>query len=243
MRNKRHIQNRQLQGLTLLELLVALVLLGILAALVNGVLAVASDSIQTARSGTHRAARIEALDRLLGAALKSMKPARLSVQERMMAYAEVEKEEGVGTLRFLGAQFALGFCLDRPFAGAGSDGYFHWIELRFEENEEERYDLILHDTAFLRGVDEPIQEEELLEEETLSIRTYTLLEDLQYGEFLFHDQMKETPGSDPEWEDRDPLDVPFVASLPGRIQLRLLDRGARETILSFRLCEILRRAF
>ena len=151
MRNKKNKS-----GFTLVELLTALVVFGILATAMTGVVRGAIDSVEQARSSVANTVRLRALESLLGDALRGAESVDLSSQERRMLTEQNSWSDDDGTFRFRGDAQFLGFCLPRPFLRPERDGWLHWITLEIMQDEEtELFSLRLRDVAFLRDLDNP----------------------------------------------------------------------------------------
>ena len=216
-------------GFTLLELLVALALMGILTASVAGVLANASDSIDDGNNAVRQINRIRSLDLLLGAALREAVPLELSSSETTMLLEQFSYSTDDGNIRFRGEDAALGFCLRRSFLEAERDGYMHWVLLEIRTDEESgNQSLWLRDVAFLDGIDNPVGEDfsglGLLPEECLPVREVCLIRSAQNLVFSYwllaeedtydEDEMMEPEYIDGDYADELPDYVVFEIKLP-----------------------------
>lgn len=149
---KRNIHSLK-SGFTLVELLVALALLGILGGSISGVLHNASSSVEQGTAAMDQLTRLRALETILGGALRDARVMTVSAKERSWLADEPTYDAADGRYRFRGEELALGFVLDRPFLEAERDGYLHWIsiEVRIDEDTAQS-SLWMTDTAYLEGI-------------------------------------------------------------------------------------------
>lgn len=148
---------RQCAGFTLMELLVALVVMGILCGSIAGVLRNATDSVEQGTAALDNLTRMRSLELVLGGALRDARAKQLSQQEKRMLEEDGSYDSAEGDYRYRGEETAVGFCLDRPFLGTERDGYMHWIVLEVRTDEEtEVQSLWLTDVSYLDGVDNPV---------------------------------------------------------------------------------------
>jgi len=144
-------------GFTLLELLVALALLGILGGAISGVLKNSADSVAQGTAAMDQLTRLRSLETVLGGALRDARAITVSTMERSLLADDSSYDAADGRYRFRGEELMLGFVMDRPFLKAERDGYFHWItiEVRLDE-ETEMQNLWMTDTAYIQGIDNPV---------------------------------------------------------------------------------------
>jgi prepilin-type N-terminal cleavage/methylation domain-containing protein len=147
-------------GFTLMELLVALAVMGILCGSIAGVLGNAIDSVEQATRAIDHLTRLRSLDLVLGGAVRDARAMELSQQEKRLLEEDGSYDAAEGSYRYRGEETALGFCLDRPFLRTEPDGYMHWILLDVRPDEEtETQSLWLTDVSYLHGVDNPVGED------------------------------------------------------------------------------------
>ncbi len=214
-------------GFTLLELLVALTLLGILGGAIAGVL---QNSIATIGQGTaamDNLTRMRSFETVLGGALRDALVVTVSTRERSWLADDPNYDAADGRYRFRGEELILGFVLDRPFLDAERDGYTHWItvEARMDEDSE-RYSLWLKDVAYLQGVDNPVGEdwgEERFSEDRLPAQEILLLADASDIFFRYWELQQSGFTAEPEAEEMEPddIDTDYSVRLPDFIELVL----------------------
>ncbi len=147
-------------GFTLMELLVALAVMGILCGSIAGVLGNASDSVEQGTASLNNLTRMRSLELVLGGALRDARALELSQEEKSLLEADGSYDSDDGDYRYRGEETAVGFCLERPFLKTRRDGYMHWIVLEVRTDEESDYQsLWLTDVSFLNGVDNPVGED------------------------------------------------------------------------------------
>lgn len=226
-------------GFSLIELLVALTLFGILAASMAGVLRNTSDSVEQGREALDNLARMRSIDLLLGSALREADVTPISQRERqLLSSMDADYDPAYGTFRFRGESRSLGFCMPRPFTCSTRDGYLHWITLEVrEETDEGPPSLWLRDVSFLRGVDNPAGEAwegtDLNDDYTLPTQEFCLIKEAVYIAFRFME--KETDGmtGDDEPVEMEPEDIEgdYARILPDFIELDIrLPRVKMETL-------------
>lgn len=211
-------------GFTLLELLVALALMGILTASVAGVLANASDSIDGGNETVQQLSRMRSLDLLLGSALREAESIELSSSETAMLMEQFAYSTDDGTIRFRGEPHALGFCLRRPFLEAERDGYMHWVLLDVREDEESgNHSLWLTDVSFLEELDNPAGEDYgglgLMPEECLPVQEVCLIREAQSLAFTYWLLAEEDSYDEDEEIEEDLIDGDYAEELPDYVKL------------------------
>jgi prepilin-type N-terminal cleavage/methylation domain-containing protein len=158
--SSRSILPSRKHGFTLLELLVALVVMGILCGSISGVLRNATESVEQGTASLDNLTRMRSLELVLGGALRDARALELSQDEKSLLEADGSYDSDDGDYRYRGEETAVGFCLERPFLETRRDGYMHWIVLDVRTNEETGYQsLWLTDVSFLNGVDNPVGED------------------------------------------------------------------------------------
>ncbi|WP_372794352.1 type II secretion system protein J [Pontiella sp.] len=151
---------RRREGFTLMELLVALAVMGILCGSIAGVLRNATDSVEQGTAALDNLTRMRSLELVLGGALRDARALQLTQDEQSMLEEEGSYDSADGDYRYRGEETAVGFCLERPFLGAERDGYMHWIVLDVRTDEEtDAQSLWLTDVSFLQGIDNPVGED------------------------------------------------------------------------------------
>ena len=147
-------------GFTLMELLVALAVMGILCGSIAGVLRNATESVEQGTDSLDQLTRMRSLELVLGGALRDARAMELSQQEKTLLEEEGSYDSAEGDYRYRGEDTAVGFCLDRPFLGTERDGYMHWVVLDVRSDEDtESQSLWLKDVSYLNGVDNPVGED------------------------------------------------------------------------------------
>jgi prepilin-type N-terminal cleavage/methylation domain-containing protein len=147
-------------GFTLMELLVALAVMGILCGAIAGVLRNAIASVDQGTAALDNLTRMRSLEQMLGGALRDARALQLSQEEKSMLEEDGSYDSAEGDYRYRGEENAIGFCLERPFLGTQRDGYMHWIVLEVRTDEEtEIQSLWLTDVSFLNGIDNPVGED------------------------------------------------------------------------------------
>lgn len=209
-------------GFTLLELLVALALMGILTASVAGVLANTSDSIDGGKKTIQQLSRLRSLDLLLGCALREAESLELGSSETQMLLDDFSYSTDDGTIRFRGEPDALGFCLRRPFLEAERDGAMHWILLEVREDEPGgNQSLWLTDVPFLEELDNPVGEDYggfgLLPAECLAVQEVCLIRDAQSLSFSYW-LLAEDDYDEDEEIDEDLIDGDYAEELPDYVK-------------------------
>lgn len=212
-------------GFTLLELLVALALLGILGGSISGVLHNASRSVEQGNRAMDQLVRLRSLETLLGGALRDALAVTVSQQERSWLADDPGYDAADGRYRFRGEEQALGFVLDRPFLEAERDGYMHWIALEIRMDEEtERESLWLSDTAYLQGVDNPVGSDwgaAELPDGWLPRKEVLLLENAEALFFRYWELRQSGFTDEPEPEEMEPddLDTDYSVRLPDVVEM------------------------
>jgi len=232
-------------GFTLLELLVALALMGILTASVAGVLANTSDSIDAGNDTVRQLSRLRSLDLLLGAALREAVPVELTSSEIQMLRNDFSYSSDGGTIRFRGEENALGFCLQRPFLEAERDGYMHWVLLEIRTDEEVGVSSFwLKDVSFLEELDNPVGEDYggngLLPEECLPVREVCLIRSAQSMGFSYWLLADEDAYDEDEEMEPDVLEGDYADSVPDyvRFDLKMPHMQAEQLTLDVAVLEV-----
>jgi len=233
------------KGFTLLELLVALTLMGILTASVAGVLANTADSVDAGNDTVRQLSRLRSLDLLLGAALREAVPVELTSSETQMLRNDFSYSSDGGTIRFRGEENALGFCMQRPFLEAERDGYMHWVLLEIRTDEESGVpSLWLKDVPFLEELDNPVGEDYggngLLPEECLPIREVCLIRSAQSMGFSYWLQGDEDSYDEDEEMEPDELEGDYADSLPDYVlfDLKVPHMQAEQLTLDVAVLEV-----
>ncbi|MCK4564554.1 MAG: prepilin-type N-terminal cleavage/methylation domain-containing protein, partial [Verrucomicrobia bacterium] len=214
-------------GFTLLELLVALTLLGILGGSIAGVLQNSMASIEQGTTAMDNLTRMRSFETMLGGALRDAKVVTVSSQERNGLADDPGYDAADGRYRFLGEELVLGFVLDRPFLDAERDGYTHWIKVEARMDEETgRYSLWLKDISYLQGIDNPVGEDwgdEDFPEDWLPAQEVLLLADASNIFFRYWELEQSGFTDEPEAEEMEPddIDTDYSVRLPDFIELVL----------------------
>lgn len=224
-------------GFTLIELLVALALLGILGTSLAGVLRNAMDSVAQAQASVDHLTRLRSLDAVLGGALRDAVAVTLTSNEQKMLAETDGYDKAMGTIRFRGEEFALGFCLRRPFLSAERDGWLHWILLDIRQDEETQLSsLWLQDVSFLPGIDNPVGGDwggidgEAVER--LPVQTVCLIRDAAVLKFHFY-PAPDDELTEPEEMDPEEIEGNYASAVPDTIELEIkMPKGAAD-VLSF----------
>lgn len=226
-------------GFTLMELLVALAVLGILCGSIAGVLRNATDSVDQGNREIEHLTRMRSLEMLLGGALREARSMELSQQEKRYLEESGEYDSAEGDYRYRGEETALGFCLDRPFLGTEGDGYLHWIVLELRSDEATETDsLWLSDVSFLHGIDNPVGEDWgenalFTSEAELPRQELMLLEEVEHLVFR-HWQLEESEMTgEPEALELEPEEIEgdYALELPDYIEMEIkLPRAETETL-------------
>jgi prepilin-type N-terminal cleavage/methylation domain-containing protein len=212
-------------GFTLLELLVALALLGILGGSIAGVLHNASSSVEQGTSAMDQLTRLRSLETVLGGALRDARIVTVSSLERSRLADDISYDAADGRYRFRGEELTVGFTMDRPFLEAERDGYMHWItiEVRIDE-ETEQNSLWMLDTAYLPGIDNPVGpdwSEAGLSDDWKPVKEVMLLDDTREIFFRYWEleQNSMTGEPDPEEMEFDDIDTDYAVRLPDMIEM------------------------
>jgi prepilin-type N-terminal cleavage/methylation domain-containing protein len=214
-------------GFTLLELLVALTLLGILGGSIAGILQNSTASIDQGTTAMDNLTRMRSFETLLGGALRDALTMTVSQQERNLLADDSDYDAADGRYRFRGEELALGFVMDRPFLDAERDGYMHWISVEAREDEEtERYSLWLKDVSYLQGIDNPVGEDwgsEDFGEDWLPTQEILLLADANDVFFRYWELEQSGFTDEPEAEEMEPddIDTDYSVRLPDFVELVL----------------------
>ncbi|VGO22180.1 prepilin-type N-terminal cleavage/methylation domain-containing protein [Pontiella sulfatireligans] len=226
-------------GFTLLELLVALVLLGILGGSIAGVLNNASRSVAQGTAAMDQLTRLRSLETVLGGALRDARIVTVSTQERSWLADDSSYDTADGRYRFRGEELALGFVLDRPFLEAERDGYMHWIsvEVRIDE-ETEAQSLWMVDTAYLQGIDNPVGDDWSdagLSEDWKPRKEVMLLDNTREIFFRYWELEQSGFTDEPEKEEMefDDIDTDYAVRLPDLVEMVMAVPGLGTESLMF----------
>lgn len=224
MSNTQQIPKRA--AFSLIELLVALTLFGILAASMAGVLRNTSQSVEQGGAELDNLARLRSLHLLLGSALREADATEIGQRERsLLSMVDDDYDPAYGTYRFRGEETALGFCMPRPFAGGERDGYLHWITLEVRGNEaDESVSLWLTDVSFLREVDNPAGESwegtDISSDYSLPTQEFCLIDDAVHIGFRFMEMEDQVTGEDEAIEmDEEDIEGNYASELPEYIEM------------------------
>ncbi len=225
-------------GFTLLELLVALTLLGILGGSIAGVLHNATASIDQGTQAMDQLTRLRSLETVLGGALRDARAVTVSPQERRWLADDAGYDAAEGRYRFRGEELSLGFVLDRPFLKTDRDGYMHWIRLEARVAEEtDRYSLWLKDVSYLQGIDNPVGEDWSdagFSEGWLPVQEVLLVHDADEIFFRYWELQQSGFTDEPEAEEMEPddIDTDYSVRLPDYVELVLsLPRAETESLV------------
>lgn len=231
-------------GFTLMELLVALVVMGILCGSIAGVLRNATDSVGQGTDALDNITRMRSLELVLGGALRDARALELSREERRMLEEEGAYDSAEGNYRYRGEPAALGFCLDRPFLSAERDGYMHWVllEVRIDE-ETERQDFWLKDVSYLNGIDNPVGEDwgdnALFESEaelpTQEIRLVAGAEFIAFRHWQL-DETETTGEPEPIELEEEEIEGDYALELPDYIEMEIKLPKMNAETLYFDFC-------
>lgn len=228
-------------GFTLIELLVTLGLLAILGSSLAGVLRNASDSINTATATLDEMTRMRSLDLLLGGAIHDAVAVELSDSEQTMLTEDGDYDTDLGTYRFRGEAYSLGFCIERPFLSAERDGYMHWVALDVVEQEDsELFSLWLKDISFLQEIDNPVGEDwggmGMLAEECLPNQSIRLMSDLVSVNFSYWVGAEDDADEDEEIEAEN-IEGDYALELPDRIEMDFVraDGSSEHLVFTYNL--------
>ncbi len=225
-------------GFTLLELLVALTLLGILGAAMAGVLRNATGSIEQGTSAMDNLTRLRSLDAILGGALRDARIVTVSTLERSLLADDISYDAADGRFRFRGEEQSLGFVLDRPFLAAERDGYMHWIVIEARPVEEsDRYELWLRDVSYLPGIDNPVGEDWSdagFPVDWLPVQEVLLLENINDVIFRYWLLQQSGMTDEPEPEEMEPedTDTDYSVRVPDFIEMVLdIPKAGTESLM------------
>jgi prepilin-type N-terminal cleavage/methylation domain-containing protein len=227
------------KGFTLLELLVALTLLGILTGAIAGILKNTTTAIDQGTATINAGTRIRSLEIMIGSALRDAIIVTLSKQEQGWLANDGEYDLADGRYRFRGEKSVLGFVLGRPFLSTDPDGYNHWITLEVRHNEETEHDALwMTDTSYLQGVDNPVGTDwnnNNLPENSLPKKEILLLSDATSISFRYWRLEQNGMVDEPEPEEMEPedIDTDYSIKLPHFIECVLILSKHRTTSLFF----------
>ena len=225
--NAEDVVARWKSAFTLMELLVALAVTGILCGSIAGVLRNATDSVDQGTEALDQTTRLRSLERILGGALRDARALQLSRDEIRLLEADGTYDSAEGNFRYQGEEQVLGFCLDRPFLDPERDGYMHWIMLDVRTDEDTGEEsLWLKDVSYLNGIDNPVGEDWgnnalFASEHELPTREVQLIENAQSIAF-HHFQFDETGMTgEPELVELEPEETEgsYALELPDVVQM------------------------
>ncbi len=231
-------------GFTLMELLVALVVMGILCGSIAGVLRNATDSVGQGTDALDNITRMRSLELVLGGALRDARALELSQEERRMLEEEGSYDSAEGNYRYRGEPAALGFCLDRPFLSAERDGYMHWVLLEVRTDEKtEQQDLWLVEVSYLNGIDNPVGEDwgdnAIFESNAeLPSREVRLIAGAEFIEFRHWqlDQTETTGEPEPIELEEEEVEGDYALELPDYIEMEIKLPKMNAETLYFDFC-------
>ncbi|MFC1468122.1 type II secretion system protein J [Verrucomicrobiota bacterium] len=238
---KHKVQIPKRDAFSLIELLVALTLFGILAASMAGILRNTSESVEQGGAELDNLARMRSLDLLLGSALRDADAKQLSQRERrLLSSMDNEYDPAYGKYRFRGEEGALGFCMPRPFTGGERDGYMHWVTLEVREEEDESgVSLWLRDVSFLREIDNPAGERwegsDLSNDYALPTQEICLIKEAPHIGFRFLELEKDGMAGEPEPTEMEPEDIEgdYARILPNYIEMDVRLPNLKTETLTF----------
>jgi prepilin-type N-terminal cleavage/methylation domain-containing protein len=212
-------------GFTLLELLVALALLGILGSAMAGVLKNSVGSVEQGTAAMDQLTRMRSLETLLGGAVRDAVITTVSTREKSWLADDISYDAAEGRYRFRGEELTLGFVMDRPFLEAERDGYSHWItiEVRIDEVTSEN-SLWMTDTSYLPGIDNPVGpdwSDAGLSEDWKPVKEVMLLAKTREIYFRYW-ELEPSGGTDepePEEMEFDDIDTDYAVRLPDMIEM------------------------
>ncbi|MEI6892481.1 MAG: prepilin-type N-terminal cleavage/methylation domain-containing protein [Pontiella sp.] len=221
----RQIPPLRKQGFSLLELLVALALLGILGSSIAGVLKNSIDSVEQGTAAMEQLTRMRSLETILGGAVRDAVITTVSAQEKSWLADDLSYDPAEGRYRFRGEELTLGFVMDRPFLDAERDGYHHWItiEVRIDEETSEN-SLWMTDTSYLPGIDNPVGSdwsEDRLPMDWKPVKEVMLLGNTREIYFRYW-ELEQSGGTDepePEEMEFDDIDTDYAVRLPDLIEM------------------------
>ena len=212
-------------GFTLLELLVALALLGILGGSIAGVLKNSADSVAHGTAAMDQLTRMRSLETILGGALRDAVITSVSTLDRSWLADDISYDAADGRFRFRGEELTLGFVMDRPFLEAERDGYNHWItiEVRIDEVTSEN-SLWMTDTSYLPGIDNPVGgdwSDAALEDGWKPVQEVMLLGNTREIFFRYWELEQSGATDEPEAEEMefDDIDTDYAVRLPDMIEM------------------------
>lgn len=212
-------------GFTLLELLVALALLGILGGSIAGVLKNAADSVAQGTAAMDQLTRLRSLETVLGGALRDARIISVSNKERSLLADDTSYDGADGRYRFRGEELLLGFVMTRPFLDAERDGYMHWIEIEVRiDDETGQNSLWMADTAYMSGIDNPVGadwSEAGFSDDWKPRKEVMLLENTREIFFRYWELEQNSMTGEPEPEEMefDDIDTDYAVRLPDMIEM------------------------
>lgn len=221
--------HRRCSGFTLMELLVALAVMGILCGSIAGVLRNATESVEHGRKSLDNLTRMRSLELVVGGALRDARALQLSRQEKRMLEEDGEYDSAEGDFRYRGEASAVGFCLDRPLLSAERDGYMHWIVLDVRTDEETEYQsLWMTDVSYLNGIDNPVGDDWgdnaiFASEVELPTQEVQLIEQAETILFRHWQLDQETMTGEPEPVELEPEEIEgdYALELPDFVEMEI----------------------